>query len=110
MGTNKMDSTKSAFNTETAMKFGEAIEHLKDGKSISRNGGEVKLSLTKGSDPTSFDKTELWLGIRGDLFNLGDEGTVTRTPHIEAFANGINRGPFAFNHEDILAEDWAVIY
>ena len=97
------------FNTETAMKFGDAIEHLKDGHSISRNGGQTTLTLKKGSDPTSFDKTELWVGIRGDLFNLGDEGTITRTPHIEAFANGKNRGPYAFDHEDILAEDWEVI-
>ena len=97
------------FNTETAMKFGDAIEHLKDGKTISRGSCGILLSLLKGSDPTSFEKTELWCGIRGDLFNLGDEGTITRTPHIEAFANGINRGPYAFDHEDILAEDWEVV-
>ena len=97
------------FNTETAMKFGDAIEHLKDGKTISRNGGQTTLTLKKGSDPTSFDKTELWVGIRGDLYELGNEGTITRTPHIEAFANGKNRGPYAFDHEDILAEDWEVV-
>jgi len=91
------------------MKFGDAIEHLKDGKTISRGSCGIILSLLKGSDPTSFDKTELWCGIRSDLFNLGDEGTITRTPHIQAFANGKNRGPYTFSHEDILAEDWEVV-
>jgi len=97
------------FNTETAMKFGDAIEHLKDGKTISRNGGQTTISLVKGSNPTSFDKSEIWYGIRGDLFNLGDEGTVTRLPHIQASDKYGFNIPHTFSHEDILAEDWEVV-
>ena len=67
--------------------------------------------IKKGSDSTSFvneNKTiEYPSGIRGDLFEVGDTGTVRRLPCLcmETADGSILEGWLA-SQSDILAEDW----
>jgi hypothetical protein len=94
------------------MIFGEAIELLKSGTLVARkgwNGKKMFVYLNKGSDPTQYSKSELVEGIRGDLFDLGNEGTVTRLPNLnmKAASGNIVTGWLA-SQTDILAEDWEV--
>jgi len=96
-------------DTLKEVKFGVALEALKDGKRAQRTDSDTILQLKKGSDQRSFDESEKRMGIRGDLYEFGGKGTLTRLPHIEAFYGEINVGPYAFSHEDILAEDWIIL-
>ena len=94
------------------MNFGTAIERLKQGGKIARNGWNGKgmfLFLNKGSHPAP-DEFETIEGVRRDLFEHGDEGTVTRLPNInmKAATGSIVTGWLA-SQTDILAEDWGEV-
>ena len=93
------------------LNFGEAIEALKDGKCVARNGWNGKgmyIYLNKGSvdalDGTHID------GISASLFETGDNGTITRLPNLNMrSANGSIVTGWLASQTDILAEDWIIL-
>lgn len=92
--------------------FGEAIKELKKGKCIARsgwNGKNMYLYLHKGSASTDFTN-EFVEGVPGELFELGDEGTITRLPNIRMVTptSSIVEGWLA-SQTDMLAEDWIIL-
>lgn len=101
------------------MNFGQAIEALKNGKAIARagwNGKGMCVYLNRGSSATSFVNEgpdavkEYPEGIRGDLFDLGDTGTVTRLPNLNMkAASGSTVTGWLASQTDILAEDWTIV-
>lgn len=98
------------------MNFGQAIEALKDGHRVSRagwNGKGMFLWLDKGSfDAERYAQSELGVpaeieGVRSELFELGDMGTVTRLPNIRMrSASGATVVGWLASQTDMLAEDW----
>ena len=93
------------------LNFGEAIEALKDGKCVARNGWNGKgmyIYLNKGNvdalDGTHID------GISASLFETGDTGTITRLPNLNMrSANGSIVTGWLASQTDILAEDWIIL-
>ena len=103
------------------MNFGQAIEALKQGKCVARqgwNGKGMVIYLKKGSldgymlgfkpdetiPPDHGSKME---GIKLGLFDNGAEGTETRLPNIQMLnANGNIVDGWLASQTDILAEDW----
>ncbi len=101
------------------MNFGEAIEAAKDGKAVARtgwNGKNMRVFLNFGihdSDKTAYTIAEgvvLLNGVRANLFDEGDRGTVTRMPNLNMVAadGSIVTGWLA-SQTDMLAEDWQVV-
>lgn len=106
------------------LNFGQAIEAMKQGKSVARSGWNGKgmcISLNKGSiapevygftgmDHPEYPHGSTIDGVDMGLFGLGDTGTVTRLPNIDMkIASGtIVRGWLA-SQTDILAEDWMIV-
>lgn len=96
--------------------FGQALEALKDGKSVARegwngkgmfiylNGGSSDIPVEKEAQPFRID------GIPNRLFSAGDIGTTTRLPNINmrAVSGSIVTGWLA-SQTDMLAEDWCII-
>jgi len=103
-------------NINQGLDFGTAINALKRGKQIARkgwNGKNMFVYLNKGSRDVSGEQpegTENVEGIRFDLFELGDAGTVLRLPNINMMAatGSIVTGWLA-SQTDMLAEDWNII-
>lgn len=96
------------------MNFGEAIEALKDGKSVARagwNGKGMFVYLVKGSfDSTDAPRPLHVDNISTELFSLGDHGTTTRLPHIAmATATGATLNGWLASQSDMLADDWEVV-
>lgn len=103
---------------KSGLSFGEAIEALKNEYKVSRQGWSGKnmfLWLNKGSFPpehpaaynTAFSYID---GVRSDLFEQGNTGTVTRLPNINmCTATGSTITGWLASQTDILAEDWCVI-
>lgn len=97
--------------------FGEAIEAAKQGLAIARigwNGKNMCVYIKKGNDSTSFvnkDGTvEYPSGIKGDLFEVGDTGTIRRLPCLcMKTADGSILEGWLASQSDILAEDWVTI-
>lgn len=91
------------------MNFGEALEELKKGKKVCREGWNGKgmfIFLTQGSEV----KTEvLRHNIIKDYFMSKDEGTVNILPHIDMKSadDKIVIGWLA-SQADLLAEDWQI--
>lgn len=91
------------------MNFGEAIEALKQGKRVAREGWNGKgmfLYLVKG---TMIDKQNL----RNEASRQPTEdhtGVVTFLSHIDMFTaqNTVNVGWLA-SQSDMLAEDWIIL-
>lgn len=100
------------------MKFGMALEALKDGFQIARagwNGKGMFLYLNRGSvDPAPFvglpgEPAEIE-GIPAALFDIGDNGTTTRLPNINMrAATGSTVTGWLASQTDMLAEDWEVL-
>lgn len=105
------------------MNFGQAIEALKQGKSVARhnwNGKAMVLYLKKGSfdgsclgfkpnESIPSDHRSFMEGIPLGLFENGDEGTLTRLPNIQMLnANGNIVDGWLASQTDMLAEDWEV--
>ena len=96
--------------------FGQALEALKDGATIARQGWNGKgmfLFLNSGSiDPVGRPalEGEGIEGIREDLFDDGGEGTVTRLPNINMrTASGSTVTGWLASQTDMLAEDWTIV-
>lgn len=98
----------------TNQTFGAAIEALKSGKSVSRegwNGKGMLIYLNKGSVDidTIAEPGENIEAIRGDLFVQGDTGTVTRLPNLNMrAASGSTVTGWLASQTDILSEDWCI--
>lgn len=98
------------------MKFGEAFEALKGGKSISRSGWNGKgmfIYLNKGSRDVS-GKDEVGIenveGVPFYLFEMGDTGTVTRLPNVNMkTATGSTVTGWLASQTDLFAEDWGIV-
>jgi len=99
--------------TEYVMNFGQAIEALKQGKSVSRNGWNGKgmfIYLNKGGCSTHLADDETLDGISGSLFDLTGDGTVTRLPNLNMkSATGAIVTGWLASQTDILSEDWGVV-
>lgn len=102
------------------MNFGEALEAVKEGKLIARegwNGKNMFVYLNKGSFDKSLETSEMKKaeyytidGICKELFEVGDVGTVTRLPNINMrSANGSTITGWLASQTDMLAEDWNII-
>lgn len=95
------------------LSFGEALEALKKGYRIARNGWGNPISfiyLSKGSTPALPQRETTIDGISDHLFDLGDEDTVIRLPGITALAgNGVIHTGLSPSPADILAEDWEIL-
>ena len=99
--------------------FGEAVEALKEGKSVCRegwNGKNMSLFLHKGSEPVDavypddMENTMYVQRVKRDLFEKGDKGTARRFPCINMITpnHSIVTGWLA-SQTDILAEDWIIL-
>lgn len=90
--------------------FGQAIEEMKAGRSVWRegwNGKGMLLYINKGSQDADHPRGETIEGISSKLFELGDAGTVTRLPNINmrnAFGSTVTG--WLASQTDMLAEDW----
>ena len=103
------------------LSFGKAIEALKNGESVCREGWNGKgmfLWLNKGSAHGHYDNTapenvpsdNTIEGIQSRLFELGDVGTVTRLPNINMrAATGSTVTGWLASQTDMLAEDWMIV-
>jgi hypothetical protein len=108
------------------MNFGQAIEALKEGKTVARagwNGKGMHLYLNKG---VVYDRdlyniyrdgeivghefsTATVGGVSTELFEPGGEGVITRMPNINMrAADGSIVTGWLASQTDILAEDWVV--
>ena len=96
------------------MNFGIALQALKQGKRISREGWNGKgmfIYLNKGSrDISKAQDGENVEGVSFELFELGDNDTVTRLPNINMkAASGITVTGWLASQTDLLAEDWCIL-
>lgn len=102
------------------MNFGEAIEALKLGSRVARegwNGKKMFIYLNKGSVDVAAHHREnresenfFVEGIKFDLFEAGDNGTVTRLPNLNMkVATGSTVTGWLASQTDILAEDWSIL-
>jgi hypothetical protein len=96
--------------------FGKAIDALKDGRRVSRagwNGKNMCVFLSNGSlaiDSPLRGEENMIDGVSTKLFDLGDEGTVTRMPSLSMkSASGNTVVGWLASQTDMLAEDWQVI-
>ena len=104
----------------TNLNFGQALEALKEGKAVARtgwNGKKMFLFLNKGSVAFDTDhgddnlpKGKQTEGIKNELFNSGNVGTVTRLPNINMrAATGSTVTGWLASQTDLLAEDWEIL-
>jgi hypothetical protein len=96
------------------MDFGKALEAVKTGSAVRRkgwNGSGMRVFLTKGSyDGEPGDHPHLIEGVPSEFFEYGDNGTVTRMPHLSLVtAHGSNVSGWAASQVDMLAEDWEIV-
>jgi hypothetical protein len=100
---------------EVNLNFGQALESLKQGKAISREGWNGKgmcVYLNNGSHDfgngeAASNKIE---GIRVGLFQSGDTGTVTRLPNLNMkTATGSTVTGWLASQTDLLADDWCIL-
>lgn len=98
--------------------FGEALQALKNGYQIGRegwNGKGMYLWLNKGNVPYEdiiSDSSILPLkeGVPRTLFEYGDTDTITRMPNINMkTATGSIVTGWLASQTDMLAEDWLII-
>jgi len=110
------DAFEKAYRLCEGMNFGLALEALKKGYSVARegwNGKNMFLYLNRGSvadmreggeDVTYYD------GVNGTLFEHGAEGTITRLPNINMrAASGNTVTGWLASQTDMLADDWVMI-
>lgn len=101
---------RQSISRRKEMNFGAAIEILKAGGLVARqgwNGKKMFLSLNNGSYAAGQPHGSLIHGVGNELFETGDEGTVTRMPNINMrAANGETVVGWLASQTDMLAEDW----
>jgi hypothetical protein len=100
------------------MNFGQALESIKEGKIAFRegwNGKGMYISLNKGSSAELAhigdftEQSQLIEGIKKELFELGDIGTVNRLPNINIrTVSGSTVTGWVPSQGDLLSEDWVV--
>lgn len=110
---------EDAYQPLDAMSFGHAIEMMKRGERVAREGWNGKgmwVSINWGSrDPSGPIRPMIMKhgcldGIPLHLFNDGDTGTVTRFPHfVMRTAHGATLTGWSATQTDMLAEDWRVL-
>lgn len=104
---------------ENLKTFGEAIEALKEGKSVCRdgwNGKNMSLFLQKGSEaknvvyPDDMENCIYIQRVKRHLFEKGDDDTARRFPCINMITpnHSIVTGWLA-SQTDMLAEDWIIL-
>jgi hypothetical protein len=71
------------------MNFGQAIQALKDGKKVSRNGWNGK---------------NMWLALQ-----VPDANSKMSLPYIYMFTADAKLVPWLASQTDILAEDWGIV-
>lgn len=95
------------------MNFGQAIEALKEGKKVAREGWNGKgmfIYLNFGSKEIPVNEGELVDGIKSDLFVAGDKNTVTRLPNINMKSvSGSTVMGWLASQTDMLSEDWTIV-
>ena len=88
------------------MNFGEALQALKDGHLVSREGWNGKgmwLVYVPGSDITTREGTPYARA-------LGTNYDVTINPHIDMFtAQGTMQPGWLASQTDMLADDWGIV-
>lgn len=100
--------------------FGQALEALKEGKSVARegwNGKGMQIWLNWGNlapentvTVKDGDPVPLIEGIQQPLFVMGNEDTVTRLPNLNMkAATGSTVTGWLASQTDILAEDWCIL-
>ena len=93
--------------------FGQAIEALKQGKSVAREGWNGKgmfIYLNKGSYNFGEKFPSLIDGVNIELFEKGDTGTATRLPNLNLVsATGSTITGWLASQTDILSEDWVIL-
>ena len=103
---------------KTNLDFGKALEALKLGNCIARQGwngknmylflniGSANKEIFKGDDPSN-NHIE---GIRRSMFTQGDNNTTTRLPNINMrSATGSIVTGWLCSQTDMLAEDWCIL-
>lgn len=96
--------------------FSEALEAVKQGKLISREGWNGKgmfVFLNRGSKetlpPVAEGQKEHIEGIDTALFHLGPIGSTTRLPNLNMrAATGSTVTGWLASQTDLLAEDWCI--
>lgn len=109
------DPYKTQYSMETNLSFSQALDALKKGKAISREGWNGKgmfVFLNKGSHdfPQDQENPGKIESIRTSLFEKGDKGAVTRLPNLNMqAATGSTVTGWLASQTDLLAEDWCVL-
>lgn len=92
--------------------FSDALQAVKEGKRISRegwNGKNMFVYLNKGSVENRESENFLVEGIKANLFEASDNGTVTRLPNLNMHsASGSTVTGWLASQTDLLAEDWCI--
>lgn len=96
------------------MNYGEALEFVKRGGAARRKewSGDSRIYLQQGSHDAAklFGHTRLAAVLNAELFQAGDQGTVTRLPNINLkTADGDTLTGYTPSQLDQLAEDWEII-
>lgn len=95
--------------------FEQAIAYVKEGKIVARSGWNWKglyVYLNKGSaSPEVYNSSFTHIGgVSKDLFDLGDDGTITRMPNLNMkAADGSTVTGWLASQTDLLAEDWQIV-
>ena len=93
--------------------FGDALAALKEGKRAAREGWNGKgmfIYLNRGSVAVLPERDTTIEGISDHLFELGDNGTVTRLPNLNMrAATGSTVTGWLASQTDLLAEDWEIL-
>jgi len=95
--------------SERDMTFGEALEHLKDGKKLTRTGWNGRRS--DGSPMYVFMVSgSKFIVNRAPLNEMFSEGTeINYKPHIDMCHADDSIGVWVAVTNDILAEDWEIV-
>ena len=92
--------------------FGAAINSVKAGLRAARKGWNGKgmfIYLNRGSTAVLPERGTTIECVSDHLFDLGDDGTVTRLPNINMqSASGSTVTGWLASQTDLLADDWIV--
>lgn len=94
------------------LKFGQALEALKDGAEIRRKTwfGNGRLSLEKGKYPIDGPAVEFINGLHPKCFEFGEANTDPIMPNVKRVtAAGTVINQAFLGYVDVLAEDWEIV-